>query len=84
MTLPFDILNWGKHDGHQFETLSAISRDLFANLILIVAFESTFSIGGHLVDSSCFLLAPRTIDALICIQNFVTFNLIDINFYKYF
>jgi hypothetical protein len=55
-----------------------IARDVLAVPISIVASESAFSIGGCVLDSFRSSLYPLTIEAMICTQNWIRDNPIDI------
>ncbi|KAF7842176.1 zinc finger BED domain-containing protein RICESLEEPER 2-like [Senna tora] len=65
----FDILNWWKVNSTKFPILALIARDVLAMPISTVAFESAFSTGGRVIDTYRSSLAPKTIEALICAQN---------------
>ena len=67
----FDILMWWKMNSSRYRVLSQISRDVLAIPISTIAFESTFSTGGHVLDSFRSSLSPNTIEALICTQNWL-------------
>ncbi|KAA0060634.1 zinc finger BED domain-containing protein RICESLEEPER 3-like [Cucumis melo var. makuwa] len=65
----FDILQWWKMNSDRFEVLGHMARDILAISVSTIAFESPFSTGGRVVDSSRCSLAPKTVEALICTQN---------------
>jgi hypothetical protein len=67
----FNILNWWKVNSTKFLTLAKIVRDVLAIPITIVASESTFSTIGRLLDLFRSSLAPATVEALICSQNWL-------------
>ncbi|KAA0037104.1 transposase [Cucumis melo var. makuwa] len=48
----FDILQWWKMNSDRFEVLGHTARDILAIPVSTIAFESTFSTGGRVVDSS--------------------------------
>ena len=61
-----------------FVVLNRMSKDILAILVSTVASELAFSIGGHVVNASCWSLAPRMVEALVCTQNWLNsdpFNL---------
>ncbi|KAA0047835.1 transposase [Cucumis melo var. makuwa] len=74
----FDILQWWKMNSDRFEVLGHMARYILAISVSTVASESPFSIGGHVVDSSHSSLAPKTVEALICTQNWLKSNPIDL------
>ncbi|KAF7824056.1 zinc finger BED domain-containing protein RICESLEEPER 2-like [Senna tora] len=65
----FDILNWWKVNLTKFPILALIARDVLAMSISTVASESAFSTGGRVIDTYRSSLAPKTIETLICAQN---------------
>jgi hypothetical protein len=68
----FDILNWWKVNSTKFPVLAQIARILLAIPITTVASESAFSTGGRVLDPFRSLLAPNTVEALICAQNWLS------------
>ncbi|XVF21307.1 hypothetical protein REPUB_Repub12eG0079700 [Reevesia pubescens] len=60
----FDILQWWKSGGLKYPMLQRIARDVFAIPVSTVASESTFSIGGRLIDPHRSRLHPIMVEAL--------------------
>ncbi|CAA3027479.1 zinc finger BED domain-containing RICESLEEPER 2-like [Olea europaea subsp. europaea] len=67
----FNILKWWKINSSKFEFLSKVARDVLAIPVSMVAFESVFSTGRHILDPFRSSLTPKTVDALICTQNWL-------------
>jgi len=67
----FDILNWWKVNSTKFPVLAQIARIVLAILITKVASESAFSNGGRVLDPFRSSLAPITVEALVCAQNWL-------------
>lgn len=67
----FDILYWWKQNGHWFEVLSRMSRDILTIPISTVASESAFSTEGRVVNPSRCSLTPKMVEALICAKNWL-------------
>jgi hypothetical protein len=67
----FDILMWWKVNSTKFPVLAEIARDVLAIPITTVASESAFSTGGRVIDPFRSSLAPKTVEALVCTQNWL-------------
>ena len=65
----FCILNWWKVNSSKYRLLSKVARDVLAIPFFTIAFESAFSIGGHVLDSFRSSLLPYTVEMLICAHN---------------
>jgi len=66
-----DILGWWKSNALKYKTLSKVAQHVLVILISTVAFESTFSTGGRVLDQFQSSLSPATVQALICCQNWL-------------
>ena len=67
----FDIMYWWKMNGYKYPILSTIVHDVLAVPISMVASESAFSTGGRILDSFRSSLTPKTVETLICTQNWI-------------
>ena len=67
----FDILAWWKSNGLKYPTLQRIARDILVILVTTITSESTFSISGRLLSPHHSRLHPKTIEAMICAQNWL-------------
>jgi hypothetical protein len=67
----FNILTWWKVNSTKFSIVAKITRDMLAISITTVASESAFSIRGCVLDPFLSLLAQKTVEALICLQNWL-------------
>ncbi|KAK3231390.1 hypothetical protein Dsin_003271 [Dipteronia sinensis] len=67
----FDILCWWKIKSPKYKILSYVARDILAIPVSTVASESAFSTGGRILDSFRSSLSPRTVETLICTQNWL-------------
>ena len=54
-----------------YPILSKMARDILTILISTVASESAFSISGCLLDAFRSSLSPKTVEALVCSQNWL-------------
>ena len=67
----FDIMYWWEMNGYKYPILSTIVHDVLAVPISMVASESAFSTGGRILDSFRSSLTPKTVETLICTQNWI-------------
>jgi hypothetical protein len=72
-TSDFDILEWWKiHSNQQmYPILASLARDILVVPVSTVASDSTFSTGGRGIDCFRSSLNDRTVQALVCIQDWV-------------
>lgn len=68
----FDILSWWKLNTIKYPTLSVIALDILDIPISTVASESSFSTSGRIVGPHRSKLLPKTIEAIICTQNWLS------------
>ncbi|CAH9068968.1 unnamed protein product [Cuscuta europaea] len=67
----FDVLHWWKFASPNYPVLASIARDVFAIQVSTVASEGAFSTGGRVIDAFRSSLTPSSIEALICMQNWL-------------
>ncbi|KAI3836592.1 hypothetical protein MKW92_027395, partial [Papaver armeniacum] len=67
----FDVLGWWKFHGPIYPIVALIARDILAIPASSVASESVFSTSGRVVDKFRSSMLPETIEALICIQDWI-------------
>ncbi|XP_054820316.1 zinc finger BED domain-containing protein RICESLEEPER 2-like [Prosopis cineraria] len=72
----FDILGWWKLNGPRFPILSRLASDVLTIPISIVASESTFSTGGHVLDAFRSSLTPKVVQALICAEDWLRHSIL--------
>ncbi|KAH9707839.1 BED-type domain-containing protein [Citrus sinensis] len=72
----FDILTWWKLNGHRYPILSQIAKDVLAIPVSTVASESAFSTGGRVLDPFRSSLTHKTVESLICTQNWLRSTLL--------
>ena len=70
-TLEFDILAWWKSNGPKFPTLQRIARDILTILVSTVASKLAFNTSGRLLSPHRSKLHAKTVEALICAQNWL-------------
>lgn len=64
--MSFCALEWWKLNCGKYRVLSHMAADVLAIPISTVASESTFSVGGRVIDSFRASLSSSTVEALIC------------------
>ncbi|KAJ4752636.1 Zinc finger BED domain-containing protein RICESLEEPER 2 [Rhynchospora pubera] len=67
----FDILAWWKVNASRYPVLSLIAKDVLAMSVSTVPSESAFSTGGRILDPFRSSLSPKTVEALVCGQNWL-------------
>ncbi|XP_030949256.1 zinc finger BED domain-containing protein RICESLEEPER 2-like [Quercus lobata] len=67
----FDILAWWKNNGLKYPTLQRIAKDVLAIPVTTVASEAAFSTSGRLLSPHRSRLHPKTIEAMMCAQNWL-------------
>ncbi|CAN1148261.1 Putative AC transposase [Linum perenne] len=70
-TQNFDILLWWKHQEVNYPTLRLIAKDILAIPISTIISESAFSTSGRLLCENRSTLDPKTVEALMCNQNWL-------------
>ncbi|RZC49603.1 hypothetical protein C5167_018029 [Papaver somniferum] len=67
----FDVLGWWKFHGPMYPIVAVIARDILAIPASSVASESVFSTNDRVVDKFRSSMLPKTIEALICTQDWI-------------
>jgi hypothetical protein len=67
----FDILSFWKGNEFRYPEVAAMARDVLSILIFTIASESTFSIGGRVIDQYRSSLKPDIVEALVCTRNWL-------------
>ncbi|KAL7215265.1 hypothetical protein ACSBR1_027431 [Camellia fascicularis] len=70
-TTDFDILSRWRTNGLKYPTLQLIARDVLAILVSTMGSESAFSTSGRLLSPHHSRLHPKTLEALMCAQNWL-------------
>ncbi|KAL6585703.1 hypothetical protein OROMI_002347 [Orobanche minor] len=67
----FDNCNWWRTNGDKYPSLQALARDVLAIQVSTVASESCFSTGKRVIDPYRSSMTPKTVEALLCFQNWL-------------
>ncbi|KAL6137442.1 hypothetical protein ACLB2K_062734 [Fragaria x ananassa] len=67
----FQLLLWWKLNGSKYPNLAAVAKDVLAIQVSTVASESSFSTGKRVIDPHKSSLTPKSVEALICLQNWL-------------
>jgi hypothetical protein len=67
----FDILSYWKGNEFRYPIVAAMARDILSIHVSTVASESTFSVGGRVIDQYRSLLKPDIVEALICTRDWL-------------
>jgi hypothetical protein len=67
----FDILSFWKGNQFLYPEVAAMARDILSILVFTVASESTFSVGGHVIDQYRSSLKPDIIKVLVCTRDWL-------------
>ncbi|XP_042472454.1 zinc finger BED domain-containing protein DAYSLEEPER-like [Zingiber officinale] len=70
-TSEFDILCWWKTNEIKYPILHDIAKDVFAIPVMTVAFESTFSTSGRVLNAHHSKLHSKTVETLMCARDWL-------------
>ncbi|XP_027171738.1 zinc finger BED domain-containing protein RICESLEEPER 1-like [Coffea eugenioides] len=65
------VLDYWKAQQFRFPDLSKLARDILCVLVSTVASESTFSLGGRILDQFHSSFSPQIVEALVCIKDWL-------------
>lgn len=67
----FDVLEYWKNNEIKYKALSTMARDILSIPLSTVSSESAFSTGERLISDVRSRLKPKTVEALICTQDWL-------------
>ncbi|KAL6228386.1 hypothetical protein ACLB2K_002336 [Fragaria x ananassa] len=68
------LLDWWKLNGSKYPNLQLVAKDVLAIQVSTVASESCFNTSKRVIDPFRSSLSPRTVEALICFQNWLRYE----------
>ena len=75
----FDILQWLKDKSEKYPALALMARDILAISVSTVSIDSAFSTLGRVLDQFRSSLGPKTVEALVCAQDWLRASEISID-----
>ncbi|WVZ75364.1 hypothetical protein U9M48_023422 [Paspalum notatum var. saurae] len=82
-TMNLDIISWWNVGALKFPTLRKIARDIMAIPVTTVASESVFSTSGRIISPHRSRLAPKMVEALMCMQAWSRADMLGILYKSY-
>ncbi|KAJ9553106.1 hypothetical protein OSB04_017151 [Centaurea solstitialis] len=79
----FEILKWWSEKCTTYKILVSMAKDILAISVYTVASESAFITSGRVVDDFRSSLGPKTVEALICAQDWLRASRICIDIEQY-
>ena len=70
-SMELDILSFWKSNQFRYPVLASMACDILAVPVSTVASEASFSVGGRILDSFRSSLKPNTVEALVCIRDWL-------------
>ncbi|CAN1279527.1 Zinc finger BED domain-containing protein DAYSLEEPER [Linum perenne] len=67
----FNVIEWWKDNREKYKILSKMACDIMVIPITSVASEAVFSTGGRVIDPSRASLGVKTVEALLCTQDWL-------------
>ncbi|XVF60729.1 hypothetical protein PTKIN_Ptkin08bG0071400 [Pterospermum kingtungense] len=65
-SMDLNVLHFWKQSAFRYPELAAMARDILSIPVTTVAFESTFSVGGKVLDQYLSSLKPEIVEAIVC------------------
>ena len=69
LNVELDVLEFWHGSSMRYPELSLMARDLLTIPVSTVASESAFSLGGRTISPTRSALKPKTVQALVCLQD---------------
>jgi hypothetical protein len=82
-TQELDIIGWWKFGGIKYPTLQMIAHDILPIPVTSVALECVFSASGRLISAHRSRLAPKTAEALMCMQAWYRADMLGNSYLQY-
>ncbi|CAN1224038.1 Putative AC transposase [Linum perenne] len=73
-TTDFNVIDWWRDNRSSYKILSRMATEIMAIPITSVASEAAFSSGGRVIDPSRASLGKKTVEALLCSQDWLKYH----------
>ncbi|XVF47110.1 hypothetical protein PTKIN_Ptkin03bG0082700 [Pterospermum kingtungense] len=70
-SMDLNVLHFWKQSAFRYPELAAMARDILSIPVITVAFESTFNVGGKVLDQYRSSLKPEIVEVIVCTKDWL-------------